>query len=71
MTKGKCTGVVLNFGRGGIEGVRKNLFNVLAERELEKAPGKYNINPLEIGNKAYEKCEFKNFDDENGFYKII
>lgn len=70
MTKSKCIGVVLNFGSGGIDGVRKNLFNALAEIELEKAPGEYNRNPLELGNKAYEKCEFKGFDDENGFYTI-
>lgn len=70
MTKNKCTGVILNFGSAGIEGVRRNLFNALAQMELEKYPSGYKLNANEIASRAYEKCEFKDFDDENGFYTI-
>lgn len=70
MAKGKCTGVILNFGPGGIEEIRKRMCIAYAEIVLRESEHKLDITAEELGVKAYNRCEFKEFDDEDGFYKI-
>ncbi len=71
MAKGKCTGVILDFGPGGIEAVRKNLFIVMADMILkESAPEGFKLTAKELGERAYNCCEFEEFDTHNGFYTI-
>lgn len=76
MAKMKCTEVILNFGPRGkdaIDDFRKNMFIEKARIVLKREAPDMSFNDMEsksieLGMKAYNSCEFEEFDDENGFY---